>query len=99
MAGSAMSAIASAVHSGVLWTDLIGRGWLKSMISFARTAKIWPLTFAARSLRRKTAIGATLRDSIFFNCSTRSFSSGVFAGIELVMRLHAKGAMQFERTL
>ncbi|MOA61590.1 hypothetical protein D3C78_1867690 [compost metagenome] len=76
-----------------------GRGWLISMISLARTAKICAVTSLAASLARNTAIGATLPASIFFNFSTRAFSSSVSAGMELVMRLQANGAMQFERTL
>ena len=39
------------------------------------------------------------RASSFLSFSTRTCSSGVFAGIELVMRIQANGAMQFERTL
>ncbi|MNS92235.1 hypothetical protein D3C72_1263640 [compost metagenome] len=44
-------------------------------------------------------MGAILPASIFCSLATRAFSSGVSAGIELVMRLQANGAMQFERTL
>ncbi len=34
-----------------------------------------------------------------FRRSTRAFSSGVSVGIVPMSRLHAKGEMQFERTL
>ena len=67
-------------------------------ISFARTAKIWPLTSRAASPARYTASGAIFAVSMLFSFSTRLRCSGVSVGIEPIMRLQAKGAMQFERT-
>ncbi len=76
-----------------------GRFCEKRKISFARTPKIWPLTSAAASLARYTASGAIFEVSMLFSFSTRAFCSGVSAGMVPIMRLQAKGAMQFERTL
>src|SRR3546814_1447401 len=63
-----------------------------------RTAKIWPLTSFAASDARKTARGAILSADIALKRSTRSRSASVSAGIVAVIRLQAKGAMQFEVT-
>ena len=64
----------------------------------ARTAKICPLTSCAASDARNTASGAIFAVSMVFSFSTRSRWSGVSAGMEPIMRLQAKGAMQLERT-
>ncbi len=74
------------------------RGWLKTNNSLWRAAKIWPVTWLAWSEARKTASGAFFSGPIAWSLATRAFCSGVSAGIELVIRLQAKGAMQFERT-
>ena len=68
-------------------------------ISLSRTAKIWPVTSFAASLARNTASGAIFAGVICFSFSTRAFWSSVSVGIEPIMRLQAKGEMQFERTL
>ena len=52
----------------------------------------------AESEARNTARGAIFEVSIAFSFSTRAFWSSVSAGIEPIMRLQAKGEMQFERT-
>jgi hypothetical protein len=88
----------SSVQPSAMCTERIGRLWLKSMISFMRTPKICPETLLAASLRRKTAIGAILSGVIFFARSSRACCSGVSAGIVPIMRVQAKGEMQFERT-
>ena len=88
----------SGVQPSLRWTDRSGRGWLIRKISLLRTAKIWPLTSRPASLARATARGAILAGVICFSRSTRACSSGVSVGIEPIMRLQAKGAMQLERT-
>src|SRR5689334_6108861 len=79
-------------------TDRSGRFWEKRKSSFARTPKIWPVTSLAASEARYTASGAILAVAIVFSFSTRSFWSFVSVGIDPIIRLQAKGAMQFERT-
>jgi hypothetical protein len=94
----ARSAISSAVQPSLEWTDRTGRGWLNRKISFLRTAKICPVTSTERSLIRKQAIGATLAGVISLIFSTRAFCSGVSVLIDEIIRLQAKGAIQFDRT-
>ncbi len=77
----------------------IGRGELNRMTSFIRVPNTWPVTSFAASDDRNTAIGAFLSGVICWIFASRACCSGVVAGIELVMRLQANGAMQFERTL
>jgi hypothetical protein len=89
----------SAVQPSARCTERIGRLWDMRKISLARTAKIWPLTSLAWSESRKVARGAIFAVSMAFSFSTRAFWSSVSVGIEPIMRLHANGAMQLERTL
>jgi hypothetical protein len=77
----------------------MGRFWLNRNSSCMRGAKIWPDTSLAASEARKTASGAFFSGPMRISRSTRAFCSGVSAGMELVMRLQAKGARQLERTL
>ena len=69
------------------------------MISFIRVPNTCPVTPFAASDARNTAIGAFLSGVICWIFATRACCSGVVAGIELVIRLQANGAMQFDRTL
>jgi len=62
------------------------------------TPKICPLTSFGRIRQQVHGERRDLEVSIVFSVSTRSFWSGVSVGIEPIMRLQAKGAMQFERT-
>ena len=64
-----------------------------------RGPKTWPDTSRAASEARNTASGAFFSGPMRMIFSTRAFCSGVSAGMEEVMRLQAKGARQFERTL
>src|SRR5579883_1325234 len=98
-AGAATSAMVSGVQPSARCTILIGRGELNRMISFIRVPNTWPVTPFAASDERNTAIGAFLSGVMRLIFSTRACCSGVVAGIELVMRLQANGAMQLERTL
>ena len=68
-------------------------------ISLLRTENTWPLTWADDGLASATASGAIFAGVICLMRSTRAFSASVSVGIEPIMRLHANGAMQFERTL
>jgi hypothetical protein len=77
----------------------IGRGELNRTISFIRVPNTWPDTSFAASEARNTAIGAFLSGVMAWILATRACCSGVLAGIELVIRLQANGAMQLERTL
>src|ERR1700722_20412119 len=99
IAGMQCSAIVSGVQPSARCTMRIGRGELNKIISFIRQPKTWPDTPFEASDERYTAIGAFLSGVICWILATRACCSGVVAGIELVMRLQAKGAMQFERTL
>src|SRR5689334_6385519 len=98
-AGAACAAIASGVQPSARCTMRIGRGELNRMISFMRVPNTWPVTPFAASDDRNTAIGAFLSGVICWILATRACCSGVVAGIELVIRLQANGAMQLERTL
>src|SRR5215468_8993374 len=64
-----------------------------------RVPKTWPVTSRAASEARNTAIGAFLSGVICWILATRARSSSVRAGIDWVIRLHAQGDRQFERTL
>ena len=77
----------------------MGRMWPKSMISLPRTPKIWPETSLAASLARNTATGAMCSGPIFLIFSTRVFCASVSVGMVPIMRVHAKGEMQFAVTL
>src|ERR1700739_3817813 len=99
IAGMAVSAIASGVQPSGLATMRIGRGDENRIISFMRQPNTWPVTPFAASDDRNTAIGAFLSGVICWILASLACCSGVVAGMELVMRLHANGAMQLERTL
>src|ERR1700755_193310 len=77
----------------------IGRGELNRMTSFIRGPNTRTLTPLAPSNDKNTAIGAFLSGVICWIFATRACCSGVVAGIELVIRLQANGAMQLDRTL
>src|SRR5215831_19772538 len=98
-AGKACSAMASGVQPSARCKLRIGRGELKRYTSFIRVPKTWPVTPRAASEARNTAIGAFLSGVICWILATRARSSSVRAGIDWVMRLHAQGDRQFERTL
>src|SRR5580658_3221018 len=98
-AGAACSAQLSGVQPSARCTMRIGRGDENRMISFIRVPNTWPVTPFAASEARNTAIGAFLSGVICWIFASRACCSGVVAGIELVIRLQANGAMQLERTL
>src|SRR5690348_8580437 len=98
-AGAAWEAIVSGVQPSARWMMRIGRGELNRIISFIRVPNTWPVTSFAASDDRNTAIGAFLSGVICWILANRACCSGVVAGIELVIRLQANGAMQLERTL
>src|SRR6516162_1857687 len=89
----------SGVQPSARCTIRIGRGELNRMISFIRVPNTWPVTSRAASEARNTAIGAFLSGVICWILATRALSSSVRAGIDWVIRLHAQGDRQFERTL
>src|SRR3954454_16210224 len=99
IAGMQCSAIVSGVQPSDRCTMRIGRGELNRIISFIRQPNTWPLTSLDASDDRYTAIGAFLSGVICWILANRACCSGVVAGMELVIRLQANGAMQFERTL
>ncbi|MOA39543.1 hypothetical protein D3C78_1613330 [compost metagenome] len=98
-AGMPCSAMPWAVQPSLRCTERTGRGWLIRKISLLRTAKTWAFTSCAWSESRYTASGAILLGVICWILATRACCSGVSVGMEPIMRLQAKGAMQFERTL
>src|SRR3954453_22802994 len=98
-AGMAWSAIVSGVHPSARCTMRIGRGELNRIISLIRQPNTCPDTSLDASDDRYTAIGAFLSGVICCILATRACCSGVVAGIELVIRLQANGAMQLDRTL
>src|SRR5580704_19615788 len=97
IAGMQCSAIVSGVQPSDRCTIRIGRGELNRIISFIRQPNTCPVTCLAASEDRYTAIGAFLSGVICWIFATRACCSGVVAGMELVIRLHANGAMQLER--
>src|SRR3954465_10200732 len=99
IAGIQCSAIVSGVHPSARCTTRIGRGELNRIISFIRVPNTWPVTPLEASEDRNTAIGAFLSGVFWWIFAPRACFSGVVAGIELVIRLQANGAMQLERTL
>src|SRR6201996_6831427 len=99
MAGTQCSAIVSGVQPPSRCTIRIGRGELNRIISFIRQPNTCPVTPFAASDDRYTAIGAFLSGVICWIFATRACCSGVVAGMELVILLHANGAMQLDRTL
>ena len=99
-AGSACSAICSGVQPSARWMLRIMRLWLNRIDLVHPHAEHLPGHVARRVGRRAyTASGAFLSGVICSSLASRAFCSGVCAGIEEVMRLHANGAMQLERTL
>jgi hypothetical protein len=64
-----------------------------------RVPKSWPDTSRPASEAGKTAIGAFLSGVICWIFATRALSSSMRAGIYWVVRVHAHGDRQFERTL
>jgi len=64
-----------------------------------RTPKTCPVTCAPASLASAVTKGAIFSGSSFLRPSTRFCCSGVLVGIESIMRVQAKGATAFERTL
>src|SRR5689334_13441829 len=98
-AGAATAAMLSGVQPSARCTTRIGRGEENRMISFILVPNTCPLTSFAASDDRNTAIGAFLSGVIAWIFASRACCSGVEAGIDWVIRLQAKGAMQLERTL
>ncbi len=64
-----------------------------------RAPKTCPLTSFALSAIRPTASGAIFSGVIRFTTAKRARFSSLFAGIVPTIRVNARGAMQFERTL
>ena len=81
-----------------MWTERTGRDCPIRKISLLRTAKIWPLTCLPASEAKATANGAILAGVIAFNLSTRARWASSPIGMVPIMRLQAKGEIQFEVT-
>jgi len=88
----------AAVQPSFFCIERIGRGFENRNISFLRTPNIWLLTSFDASLAKNATSGAILSAVIVFIRSMRCASASLVAGIVAISRLHAKGAMQFDRT-
>src|SRR2546430_9985790 len=69
------------------------------MISLPRTPKIWPVMSLAWSVARNVATGAMWAGDSCLIFSTRAFCASVSVGIVPIIRVQAKGEMQFAVTL
>src|SRR3546814_4626255 len=79
-------------YGGLILTFL----FCKQKTAYEMRISDWSADVCSSDLSRMTARGAILSADIALKRSTRSRSASVSAGIVAVIRLQAKGAMQFE---